>query len=368
MEMTKLRIFLITVFSGLFLVCSCASRNSIIVGNLPKGANCLIVMPFTTGGEMATGEEELLSEFLASDLFKEGFKGIIYPDEINKAYKTAKSDYPETVNPSYAANIANVIGSDAAVWGNIVYRKIVEGEGELKQDIRLISVEAFLVDARSREIKWYYDSKKTAPGQSTIRKLAQISSEMKWGLLRNTSHGIERSEAVCLKRNFENKLLAFLTSGEMQEQKRKSTDLDKKSISSIKIRLNDQEKKLYSRLAKGERITLSGLAFNGRTSNISKEGILYLNSLTRVLMALGKGYKFTFESHVDATDSMAGDMSLSLDRVIKVKEFLLRYSFFNSDTVEIKAMGGQIPLLPNISKRSRVKNRRVELKASKFAN
>jgi outer membrane protein OmpA-like peptidoglycan-associated protein len=109
------------------------------------------------------------------------------------------------------------------------------------------------------------------------------------------------------------------------------------------------------------------LDFNGRTSNLSKKGLLFLSRLAKVLMLIGPGYKSVFESHVDATDNLKEDMALSLSRVSKIKRFLLRYSFFTSDTVEIKAKGGQVPLIPNVNKRSRMRNRRIELQVFRFA-
>lgn len=349
---------------------NCSSYNSVIVGNMPKDTKCLAIMPFVPGGELNKKDGELLSAFLASDIFKEGREGLIYPKEIRAIYKQLKVEYPDVPNSSYASKFGNSVGADSVVWGSLSFRTIVEKEGEVEVESRLISVEAFLIKSKTREVNWFYDTKKITTSEATIKTLANISSEMKYGLLRKTSSDTARDPKACFKSALAQRLATFLAVP-VRPTQRKEKEQVRADIAEVRkekeLKLNEEEMSVFNKLKKNKSLNLDGLKFDGRTQNISKDGILYLSRLVKVLMAIGKNQKFVFESHVDATNDTADDMQLSLARVRNVKSYLLKYPFFNTDIVEIKAKGGQVPIMPNLNERSREKNRRIILKIEKLA-
>jgi len=365
------------IFSAFMVFFSCANKNALIVGRLPLKTKCLVIMPFVQTGNFSQGggEDEILSEFLASDLFREGFDSIFYPREIRKGYDYLLAEFPKSVDKNYGIEFGKALGGEYTLWGTVDYHTIVEIRTEGEQRIHFVSIEAFLLNNGNGDINWYYDSKKEIKGDDYMKAFASISAEMTWGLLREKQIlSYINPDAECVKEGYVEKMKAhFIASkvpigkqDEVNQTKSAEADTSKAvpEISDEKLSLDLQ--KIYDALARGEKVALSGVKFDGRTPNISKNGILYLNNAAKVFKSFGKDYKFKFEGHVDGTADTAGDMTLSLGRVRNVKGFLVEYAGIPDEKIEITAFGGQVPILPNINKRNRNKNKRIEVSALKI--
>ena len=351
---------LVCTFAVLCLF-GCASMNSLIVGKLPSKTRCLAVIPFVTSGELA-GDEEILSYFLALDLAHEKIEGIIYPKEIKRAYDEAGAVLPYQVDRLYAADVGKVIGCDAVVWGDLSYRAIWEGEGEAARELRLISVQAFLVIPGTGDVKWYYDTKKTTPEENTVKTLGQVSTEMKWGLLRGLDAQADIFKGSCFKSQLHKRLSVFLKGAEY-----KAAQAVKKPEAKTQYPLSVEEKEIHDSLMSGKSLVLRQIGFTERDTELSKQGIVFLGSLSKVVKNVGDGYKFVFTGHVDATADTAADMSISLDRVKNIKRVLVNLFGIDPEVIGIRALGGQKPILPNVTERSRQKNHRIELKLYRAA-
>ena len=66
-------------------------------------------------------------------------------------------------------------------------------------------------------------------------------------------------------------------------------------------------------------------------------------------------------SHVDATESPDLDLQLSQKRGDAVKDYLVN-SGAQAEKIQVIANGSGAPIIPNIGKKSREMNRRIEIK------
>jgi outer membrane protein OmpA-like peptidoglycan-associated protein len=360
---------LVTLITGL----GCAiKRNSLIVGRLPIQAKCVAIMPFNSIGDSGEMGDEFLSEFMASDLFREGFTEIVYARDIRKILNELNIGISSLTDKEQMINLAKFIGVDAIIWGALEYQLIIEQVREGDQNVRVLSIDAYLGNVNTGDINWYYNTKKTFSARDSMKTLAEISSEMSWGLLRDRG-----KKPIFLVDGCNSEIVLTKFKSYFGQQKRKPQEIvmgaqaspvEQKIEPSAASKgvLSEDEMKIFNSLTGGEKITLGQLRFEGRTANISKDGMIFLKSVGSILKSLGSGYKFRFESHVDATNDTAADMTVSLEMAKSIKSFLTDYASIADSAIEIKAYGGQVPLLPNINKRSREKNKRIELSAVKI--
>ena len=90
------------------------------------------------------------------------------------------------------------------------------------------------------------------------------------------------------------------------------------------------------------------------------ESLPVLQVLIEVLVAY-PGIQIELAGHTDALGPSDAKKQLAMERVKRIREYLVEYGIDKS-RIKIVAYGGSRPLAPNNTEENRAKNRRVEVR------
>ena len=140
-----------------------------------------------------------------------------------------------------------------------------------------------------------------------------------------------------------------------------------KKISVSQVEAKRPEKKLsksaaviYNQILTRKKFILENLKFRGRSPVLAPGSKKVLDALGEVLSAY-PGIRIKLEVHTDASGNSAVDKRVTLEQAKYLFQYLVSKFHISPNRVEYQAMGSDYPLLPNISRRNRELNRRVEI-------
>lgn len=113
-------------------------------------------------------------------------------------------------------------------------------------------------------------------------------------------------------------------------------------------------------LIPGGKLSLNNLRFMQSKAELLDESLPVLQELIEVLVAY-PGIQIELSGHTDALGPSDAKKQLAIDRVKRIREYLVEYGIDKS-RIKIVAYGGSRPLAPNNTEENRAKNRRVEVR------
>jgi outer membrane protein OmpA-like peptidoglycan-associated protein len=117
---------------------------------------------------------------------------------------------------------------------------------------------------------------------------------------------------------------------------------------------------LLTRASEGNVLRMNNLLFELGKAQILESSYDELNSLAQMLHNNPK-MKIQLEGHTDFRGNPQRNMTLSEDRVMAVREYLIAQTI-RKNRIKLKAFGGSQPLTTDKSEEAKMKNRRVEVR------
>ncbi len=250
---------------------------------------------------------------------------------------------PPSPSNQQLAEFGRKIGLGAILFGSVLdFKYRVTGNGMV---VPVISFSAKLIDTGTGRIVW--------TGLSSV--VGNMNSDSLTTLLRrivdNMLSDIERrSGNARIKCNAEVKVWKLFEGVSTAEigKARKSKVLSKGA------------ERIYNLILTRKKFILEGLKFRGRTTTLDDKSIAILNALGEVLKNY-PGVRLKIEVHTDASGNAAADRKLTEMQARYIFQYLVSRFNISPNRIEIQPMGSDYPLLPNISRRNRELNRRVEI-------
>ncbi len=113
-------------------------------------------------------------------------------------------------------------------------------------------------------------------------------------------------------------------------------------------------------LIPGEKLSLRNLHFIRSKPDLLDESLPVLQELIEVLVAY-PDIQIELAGHTDALGPADAKKRLALERVKRIKEYLVEYGI-DRDRIKTVAYGGSRPVAPNDTEENRARNRRVEVR------
>lgn len=310
-------------------------RPAVHLGQFPDRAACVVVAPFQIQFSNRQ-QKEFLSELLAFGLQERRVPGVLMPKDLLFLFQEHGVEFPKVSDPDSVAGIVEQIGGRYVIFGYYselpVFRSTNLSLAEVK-----VSVDAYLYDSASREIRWTYSNATIVGAPAASREIQAIADDMADSLTYGRIAGTLPKEP-CYR------VPAPRTPKAAEPE----------------VRIPAEAAATLASLRRDGTV-LGAIAFVERTAVLSKEATPGLYAVAEALRYLKPAESLTIASHVDATEDANADLALAASRADAVKTFLAK---LGADPKRIQAVshGGSEPKAPNISKKSREHNRRVVLR------
>jgi outer membrane protein OmpA-like peptidoglycan-associated protein len=329
--------FQLALLFGLIGLAGCAPTN-LHIGSMPKEATCVAVLPFEVRYD-TTSSNELLSEFMALDFYRKGARGILGPRDVDQLFRTAGETLPPTIDPYWAREIGQKLKVDGVVFGAMARIPILSSSTTAQDELQM-NIDAYFMETKTGEIRWVYGVKEVAPSEAFVTRLGEHSDRMVQSLLADRTSGMPFGKADCWA-------------------KLEPKAVDTPAPAPIAA-LTESQKKILKDLTAPNGFLLKAEVFSERSDQLSKNTIPLLRDIGAALNSPESPRRIRIAAHVDGTDDSAKDLQLSKSRAEAIKNYLEKLGV---DASRLKAVGfgGTKPVLPNINRRSRLMNRRVEL-------
>lgn len=113
----------------------------------------------------------------------------------------------------------------------------------------------------------------------------------------------------------------------------------------------------------GQVFTIQNVSFEKGTAVMLPESYTELDNIYQILVE-NKSMEIQLEGHTDNVGSAKENMTLSEQRALAVKTYLVKKGI-KKNRIQVKAFGGSKPLINNSTEENKQKNRRVEIRIIK---
>jgi outer membrane protein OmpA-like peptidoglycan-associated protein len=308
-----------------------------------------------------------------------GFKGVLGPRDVGHLFESAGVELSSGIDESDARQIGRRLTADAVLYGH--GSKFVMKSKSVATDNPevLVGIDLYLLDVGSNSVNWVYSTRLYSTVKNYIVDLSKLSLDASRTLLASGSVIPVTSEAECWdKQKIALNLSGVKIAPKVAKKSAVASKVQPKAVSS----LGNKKATTAPRLAKtkpiakpAKKVAVKRLAplkptvlrklFDGRSSRLAGSAVAAVVSLGKKLNSYPKTAKFVFEGHVDATANNSGDFWVSAQQAGKLRDEVVKRYPNLKGRIEIAAKGGKSPLVPNINKRSRQRNHRIEIRSAR---
>ncbi len=340
MSVLLLRLTFLIILAGAF-----GCTRSLSVGALPPTSECVAVFPLEVRYD-SNSTTELLSEYLALDLFRKGAKGVIGPLDVAKLFREANDPLPPIIDPYWAKVIGKKLKVDAVIFGSLS-RIPMFWEGQQGREETNLNVDVYLLELSSGAVRWTYGKKTVVDSENLIPEMSRLSDEMTDEILSERKNTGSFGKMNCWKEPLHVALA--------------------ESSVSVKpaptpVPLTVAQKQISESLRSPAGLVLGANMFEERVQRLTKTAVALLRDVAAVLKAEGAPPAIRIDAHLDATEDIGEDLRLSKLRAESIKTYLVSFGVDGS-RILAEGHGGTNPIVPNLNPSSRKKNRRVIITA-----
>ena len=353
-----LLVFVVTVST------SCLRYKRFTYGSLSAGSNCLVVLPMNSLGDPGSNEA-LLGEYLTMAFEYAGLKDTMGPKQVSQLFDASSRQSPRTFAYQEALQFGKIVGASGIIYGHnskLFLRSPLAERGD--QNI-LLGLSVYLIDVESGAVSWTYSTTVTSNEKNYLVDLAALAKEMTQAMI-VTNSDISGAEGACWQEeDLRNRLARFYGGTQSSPVPAKkvvkaisqTNHYAAKPVEFTKKSQNDY----YKALLDNKRLPLQSL-FRSRSTSFASYHKDLLNDLIVVLNAIPKDRSVLIEAHTDATEDFSNDFWVSAKQAEALGNFFVAKVPTLKGRIQTSSKGGKEPLVPNINKKSRQKNRRLYLK------
>lgn len=303
------------------------------------------------------------SELFAAELERTGKFAVLEPGAYRFVLDHVEAAHLEPTDPEMLEIFRERLGLDAVIVGSLTEYWYTDDPQVYRDKQPSVAFAARMIDTASGNTLWNATASRT-PGalRSRIVMVSAVAADLVRGLVDDlmaklgepsqvTPPGTS-SAAVC---KFEEFLVANLESGARPPRQGDARRKPQKAVE-----LSDGALELVNRLKRGEPFVFRGVGFEYRETTLADGSEKELEKLGNLLSAYPELVVKVIK-HTDARGDPDELRNLTERQADAIRERLVEEYGVASEQVRIEGRGGDEPLLPNINRRNRQINRRVEL-------
>ncbi len=336
---------IIVIIGLLFILfASCAPNNYTIVSPFKKlspAVRCVGIYPFknlTTTSKAGL----VVSQIFYDELAKRSGWSVINWDTLLRISESTDDKLPPGPTNLQLAKYGRKLKLGAILYGNVLdYRYRVTGNGVI---VPVVSFSAKLIDTGTGRIVW--TGLASVVGGLNIDSLTSLLRKIVDGMILDIERRSGKANVRCEASKAVWALLEKISPETGKKKQEKS--------------LSPEASTIYNMILTRKKFILEGLRFKGRTVTLEPGANKILDALGEVLRAYPE-IRLKIEVHTDASGNAAVDKNLTLQQAKFLFQYLITKFHISPNRIEYQSMGSDYPLLPNISRRNRELNRRVEV-------
>jgi outer membrane protein OmpA-like peptidoglycan-associated protein len=270
-------------------------------------------------------------------------------------FKAASLPLPQGIDETQALLLANAFSAQAVIYGTFFKLPLHNARTPSENNDLLVGADLQLLETDSKSIAWLYSSRFYTSQQEYMVDLARLAKEMTANMLTRQASSTSERDRDCWDKDA---IVAVLKQGIQEPEIAKQPQKEKPTAQPKQSELIGQAAAFFKRLQGGGELTLHGL-FDGRSSLLTTASTSSTKALVQALLAMPPQFEFVLEGHVDESKSSSDDFWVSAQQVNKLKDQLVSEHEVLGSRLHVSSKGGSQPLVPNINRKSRDRNRRI---------
>jgi outer membrane protein OmpA-like peptidoglycan-associated protein len=310
---------------------------------------CLLVLPLENASDVPLGADAATRALVSG---VDSQRTVVFPiRDLNALFLDTPFELPPGIPPSLAMELTELLQADAALYGTV--------EGRSRDGSPSLAVTLRLALAGSRDLLFSVTIPVVvAPGQDPDAAIAGTVKSAVAPLFQDLGGAIKPSDCFDPSRTTKLRALAVALGASPIAEVAHVPPPAKRSVKPAKSPepLTPRQATLVKRLLSGERFTIDGILFQGRTAKLAKDA-----GLTELARALSEkpALKIRIEGFVDPAGGPSEDAKLSMSMAQSAGQRLIALGIAK-ERVSWAGRGSSRPVLPNFTLRGRAANRRIE--------
>lgn len=359
---------IVHVINLLIVFTSCGyTYKSTHISNTDNWAKikCIAVMPFQNLTEYPNAGQ-IMSDIISTELYITQRFGVVERTEVQRFIDAVGLTLPQEIDATFARKTGELLGVDAVLIGSVTEFWYRNARQKFSEEEPIVGANFKLIDVKTGDVIWSSSYTRTSydillTQRDPLNRIAQIVAEKATYSLHVIPLPDGKIDLNCAKgwKTVAQKKLEIARTEKLVEQKVQQKPAQQSTPSPPP--LTDPEAiALMKQFVKGKSLVMREIKFNGNTSVLEPGSYLYLDRIGKILQSR-PDISIRIDAHSDPFDNEDKCIALTNEWAYTIRNYIITKYQIQEHRVTAKGFGSSIPLMPNITKRGREMNRRIEI-------
>jgi outer membrane protein OmpA-like peptidoglycan-associated protein/TolB-like protein len=337
---------------------------------------CVAIMPFQNLTEYPKAGE-IMSDIIATEFYITQRFGVAERTEVQRFIDTVGLVVPQEIDATFARKIGEMMNVDAVLVGAVTEFWYRNARQKFSEEEPIVGAGFKLIDVKTGEVLWSSSYTRTSydillTQRDPLNRIAQIVAEKATFSLHEIPLPSGKIELNCADgwKTVAQKKLEVTQQAEGQTKTTRKTEQTTAMTPAVQRNqpvvqqpppLTDPEAiALSKQFVRGKSIIMREIKFQGNTSVLEQGSYVYLDRIGKILQSRSD-IKIRIDAHSDPFGSEEECLALTNNWANTIRNYLITKYSIPEDRVSAKGFGSSLPLMPNVTKRGREMNRRIEI-------
>lgn len=365
------RTYIILLF---FLATSCGyTYRSIHLSDVDNWSRikCVAVMPFQNLTEYPNAGQ-IMSDIISTEFYITHRFGVVERSEVERFLDAIGLTVPKELDLTFAKKAGELMGVDGVIVGSVTEFWYRNARDRFSEEEPIVGANFKLIDVKTGDVLWSASYTRTSydillTQRDPLNRIAQIVAENATYSLHKIPLPSGKIELACADgwRTIAQKKLELAKTAQRTDQQSQNlgivTKPSQNPVAPTPPPLTDpQAIALAKKFVKGKSIIMREIKFQGNTLNLEKGAYAHLDRIGKILQSK-PDLRIRIDAHSDPFGTPEECESLTEQWAKVIKDFLVTRYNIPEGRISTKGFGSSLPLMPNITKRGREMNRRIEI-------
>jgi len=326
-------------------------------------------MPFQNLTEYPNAGK-IMSDIIATEFYITQRFGVVERTEVQKFIEAVGLTIPKEIDLVFARQVGELLGVDAVLLGSVTEFWYRNARQKFSEEEPIVGASFKLVDVKSGEILWSSSYTRTSydillTQRDPLNRIAQIVAENATYTLHEIPLPSGKIETPCASgwKTVAQKKLKLAQGSDSTGTTAITKPAPQKTqpVKPAPPPLTDPaDIALSKQLVSGKSVIMRDIKFKGNTSTLEESSLPYIDRLGRILQSR-PDLTIRIDAHTDPFGSEDECVTLTAEQANVIRNYLISKYKIEQERIQSKGFGSSIPLMPNITKRGREMNRRIEI-------
>lgn len=327
---------------------------------------CVAIMPFQNLTEYPNAGK-IMSDIISTEFYITQRFGVAERTEVERFIEAVGLTVPQEIDPTFARRIGELMNVDAVLIGSVTEFWYRNARQKFSEEEPIVGAGFKLIDVKTGEVLWSSSYTRTSydillTQRDPLNRIAQIVAEKATFALHEIPLPSGKIELNCVdgwKTVAQKKLEVAKITNKINTPKPVAHQ-NPPSIQQPPKLTDPQAIALSKQFVKGKSIIMREIKFRGNTAVLEQGSYEYLDRIGKIVQSR-PDIKIRIDAHSDPFGTEEECISLTNNWANTIRNYLITKYSLQQDRIVSKGFGSSIPLMPNITKRGREMNRRIEV-------